>query len=170
MTTRIQTKFGTASLNKSGHYVIRSGKEGNHNKMLHRLIFEDFYQITLPRGLVVHHEDGNKTNNEIWNLIPMTKEEHISYHNRLREYSEKSKEKQSNTLSHRINKSGYYRVSKRVNTTLKQGFLWRYTYVQDGKRKEIASISLSKLKEKVVAKGLEWKILDKVKAMESDCY
>ena len=40
------TKFGRAYIGHHGYYVVTSKKEGNHNKLLHRLIFEDFYQKT----------------------------------------------------------------------------------------------------------------------------
>ena len=87
--TTIKTKYGNANLNEWGYYKITSRKEGNHNKLLHRLIFEDFYNIKLdeefPEGIHIHHIDGEKTNNEIWNLEPISETEHMSLH--------KSKEK-----------------------------------------------------------------------------
>ena len=67
MITKIQTKFGTAKLRDDGYWDIVTVKEGNFKKLLHRLIFEDFYQITLPKDWIIHHEDGDKSNNEIWN-------------------------------------------------------------------------------------------------------
>lgn len=76
----VKTKFGNARLDSYGYYRITSKKEGNHMKLLHRLIFEDFYNIQLPEGIVIHHDDENKTNNEIWNLIPMSAQEHMSLH------------------------------------------------------------------------------------------
>ena len=78
--TSIKTKFGTARIDKKGYYYISSRKEGNNSKFLHRLIFEDFYQIKLPKNIHIHHDDGNKLNNNIWNLIPMTKGEHTFVH------------------------------------------------------------------------------------------
>lgn len=39
----LNTKFGRAKINTKGYYRIITSKEGNHNKYLHRLIFEDFY-------------------------------------------------------------------------------------------------------------------------------
>lgn len=38
----LHTKFGTAKLDEY-YYRITSTKEDNHNKYLHRLIFENFY-------------------------------------------------------------------------------------------------------------------------------
>lgn len=34
----LHTKFGTAKINKKGHYQITSRKEGNGGKLLHRLM------------------------------------------------------------------------------------------------------------------------------------
>lgn len=76
----IKTKFGTASV-YGDYYIITSKKEGNYRKRLHRLIIEDFYNILLPKDWVVHHDDGNKLNNEIWNLIPMPLGDHSTLHN-----------------------------------------------------------------------------------------
>ena len=75
----LNTKFGTAKLHKNGYYVISSGKEGNHSKPLHRLIFEDFYG-EIPEGCVIHHKDGNKTNNCILNLQILSHSNHNSLH------------------------------------------------------------------------------------------
>ena len=44
---KIKTKFGTATINSDGYYEISSVKEGNHDKILHRLIYEDFYNVKL---------------------------------------------------------------------------------------------------------------------------
>ncbi len=37
----------------------------------------------LKRGFVLHHKDGNHSNNDVANLEIMTRGEHASYHNRL---------------------------------------------------------------------------------------
>ena len=139
----MKTKFGDASLNK-GHYRIHSKKEGNYGKYLHRLIFEDFYQIKLPNNIAIHHEDGSPLNNEIWNLVPMTIAEHTAIH-----HSEKVMIKSENDV-------GYYRVTKQNCSECKQGFRWRYVYYDSKKEKAITSIHLNDLKEKVLAKGLPW--------------
>ena len=60
------------------------------------------------------------------------------------------------------NTSGYYRVCKHKDERHKQGFRWTYQYYEDGKRKELASVDLKKLEEKVKAKGLEWYKLEEV--------
>lgn len=91
----IETEFGKASLNNNGYYRVTSGKfEG---KLLHRLIFEDFYNIDLdeefPEGVVIHHLNEDKTCNEIWNLIPMIRSEHSGLHHTGMNHTEETKEK-----------------------------------------------------------------------------
>lgn len=84
----VTTKFGTAGISDEGYYRITSVKEGNLNKLLHRLVFEDFYQTEIPEDWIIHHEDGNKLNNEIWNLVPMTKSEHAAIHMKMENNSQ----------------------------------------------------------------------------------
>ena len=59
-------------------------------------------------------------------------------------------------ISKARNTSGYYRVYKRNEKGCKQGFIWRYEYHEDGRKKSISSVDIKKLEEKVRAKGLEW--------------
>lgn len=50
----LNTKWGLARLNKQrGYYQINS-KENRH-KYLHRLIWEDFYNCSIPKGYIIHH-------------------------------------------------------------------------------------------------------------------
>lgn len=60
-------------------------------------------------------------------------------------------------MSKARNTSGYLNVSKQLEPTCKQGFIWRYLYKENGKTKKIASVDLDKLKQKVLDKGLEWR-------------
>lgn len=191
--TIIQTKYGNARLNDWGYYTITTRKEGNHHKLLHRVIFEDFYNIKLdeefPEGIHIHHIDGNKTNNEIWNLEPIPESEHMSLHNskekhhfwgksRSDEIKEKirktmtgmkNSDKQNKKISQASNTTGFYRVIKRINKKYKQGFLWTYVYYEEGKKRQtfISSVDLLKLKQKVIKKGLEWVVIDEEKAKKT---
>ena len=89
---RINTEFGVARKDKRGYYRISSRKEGNKGKLLHRLIFEEFYKTKLPKNIVIHHNDGDPTNNNIWNLIPMRWEEHTFLHHKGREFSKEHRQ------------------------------------------------------------------------------
>ena len=199
----MKTKFGTAKI-ISGYYRIISKEEGNYYKALHRLIFEDFYQIKLPADIVIHHEDGNKLNNEIWNLVPMTTAEHNTIHHKGFHHSEETKQRISNSLkgeknpmygrhhseetkatlreknsganhvfygkkfkdSHKRkisasrNTTGYRNVCIQPCPSCKQKFRYKYSYYDEGKQKVIQSVSLEKLEERVISKGLPWEKLD----------
>ena len=159
MTTEsIQTKYGRANINEYGYYRINSSKEGNHLKLLHRLIFEDFYNIKLPSHIEIHHEDGNKLNNEIWNLVPMTKSEHIKLHIKKGDIPFYSKPQ---PLSHKQNISRAYTNTGvfRVSFDSKNGVMYAY-YGSENKRSWIRAVTLSHLKEKVLERGFEWVVLD----------
>lgn len=168
--TLIKTKFGSAKLNNKGYYMITSRVEGNNGKLLHRLIFEDFYHIDLntefPDGVVIHHEDMDKSNNNIWNLIPMPHEEHMRIHmignenpmcdGHLLDTCKK--------ISNAYTNTGLFRVYKYSDPTCKQGFIFRYSWFENNKRRVISRVNLLKLKELVLSKGLEWVVLDEEKA------
>jgi len=157
MTTTIKTKFGNARVNAYGYYAISSTKEGNRDKLLHRLIFEDFYNIKLPSDILIHHDDENKLNNEIWNLIPMTKKEHHVLHHKNKKIPEELVEKRCISR----NSTGYYRVLKQKDKTTSQGFIWRYSYHDNnGKKKRLSSVDINTLKEKVLSMGLPWSRLN----------
>jgi hypothetical protein len=184
MNGTISTKYGTAQISGYGYYRIVSGK--NAGKLLHRLIFEEFYNVTLPSDIIVHHIDGNKTNNEIWNLEPMTWAEHNTIHHIGMTHSDEFKQRmhdrmenennsmygehhslESNVqMSMKRNNTGIFRVKKRFHSDYKQGFAWVYRYYDNYKAKELSSVSIVTLKEKVLAKGLDWIVLDEEKAME----
>jgi len=183
MSTTIKTKYGNASVDEQGYYVIHSNEKGNRGKKLHRLIFEEFYNIKLPSDIDIHHEDGNRLNNEIWNLIPMPHGEHSSIHKcvHTEEFKQKLSEKMrgenhpqygtknsKETLIKRskaLNSTGYFRVMKIKRERTKQGFTWLYSYYdENGKRKRITNVSFKKLEEKVKSKGLEWYKLE-----ETEC-
>ena len=75
----IQTKYGIVGISENGYPRITSRKEGNKNKFLHRLIYEDEFG-EIPDNCCVHHIDGNKLNWNIKNLQCITKEFHDYLH------------------------------------------------------------------------------------------
>lgn len=158
MSDKFKSKFGNVSLNTHGYYNITSRKEGNHSKMLHRLIWEDFYGTSIPEGFVVHHKNGIKTDNCILNLQLLPKNEHNKLHNingdnfQGRLHSKDTKI----LMSKAKNTSGYFGVYK-LKGNYTQGFIWVYRCTDDKGNKHIfKSIDLDKLKEKVLSHGLLW--------------
>lgn len=73
----------------------------------------------------------------------------------------------SKTISHQRNTTGFYRVSKAYDKNFKKGFRWRYCYCENRRQRNINSINLSILKQKVLDKNLPWEILDEIKAKKS---
>lgn len=150
---KIKTKFGTATINCDGYYEISSVKEGNHDKILHRLIYEDFYNVKLPSNVHVHHHNRNKLDNCVFNLRALPAKDHASLHHTGLKLSLESRVKMSKSR----NTSNYYRVTREKDLTCKQGFIYNYQYYkEDGTRKKIKSVDINKLKEKVISKGLAW--------------
>lgn len=88
MEHEINTQFGTAKLNEStGYYRVSSLS----NAFLHHLVWIDHYNKPIPRSCVIHHINGNKSDNRIQNLICVPKKIHDSFHSRRR--SDKTKQK-----------------------------------------------------------------------------
>ena len=65
-------------LKLNGYYEITRGK--NKGRMLHAVIYEQFYNLKLDENDIVHHINGIRTDNDIRNLARMTKSEHCSLH------------------------------------------------------------------------------------------
>lgn len=148
---RVKTKLGNVYENNKGYYRL-SG-----NKLLHRKIWEDFYGQKIPDGYVVHHIDENPHNNNIKNLKLMSEEEHLKHHHKGKIVSDTAKE----NLSKAHNTIGYFRVNKKPCPRCKQGFIYRYQYIDElGNRKSITDINLRKLMLKVQGKKLPWKKLE----------
>lgn len=66
------------------------------------------------------------------------------------------------------NTTGFYNVHREKTPQRKKGFTLRYTYYdKKGKRKRISSVSIFKLKQKVLEKGLLWKITNETLARQT---
>jgi len=86
---------------------------------------------------------------------PWNKGQHLSNYTRLK-------------ISKKKNTTGFYCVTRDKDKRLKQGFRWIYQYYREhNKQKQIKSTNLLKLKDKVEAQGLPWKIIDEEKAKQS---
>ena len=56
-------------------HLYDNGKD--HYKAVHQVLGEVF--LDKPRGLDINHDDGNKLNNDLSNLIPATRSENIQH-------------------------------------------------------------------------------------------
>ncbi len=74
---KFETEWGTARLRKDGYYYISTKK--NNGALLHRLVYEKHYG-PIPKGFVVHHIDGDKSNFDISNLVLLSNSNHHSLH------------------------------------------------------------------------------------------
>ncbi|WP_405316184.1 HNH endonuclease [Methanobrevibacter sp.] len=157
MNTKIKTRFGTAMINADGYYEITSVKEGNKDKILHRLIYQDFHNILLPRNVHVHHKNNNKLDNCVLNLEAMAARDHARFHrcgsqlpiswmvNMSRARQKKSK-----------GSTKYFRVTKENDSSCKLGYIYIYQYYEEGRRRKIKAVDIKRLEEKVKSKGLVW--------------
>ena len=173
---KIHTVFGTATIRKDGYYGIVTNEKGNDKKLLHRLIYENFWRIKLPPEVIIHHKDHNKLNNCILNLEAMTRADHNKHHNSGENHPNFGKKASPELLkklsdSHKgivqkleskvrnsksKNTTGLFRVGKHKRPKLKQGFTWEYRYYENGKQLKIERVDLCDLKKEVESRGLEW--------------
>ena len=70
-------------------------------------------------------------------------------------------------MSYSKNSTGFFRVHKQNDNHCKKGFMYSYTYVEDGRQKPIVSVKIDELEKKVKSRGLPWKIIDEKKAIET---
>lgn len=62
-------------LNVHGYYEASDGEK------MHRRVWQNTYGAP-PEGCVIHHKDGDKTNNDLSNLEPMPWGEHSRHHHK----------------------------------------------------------------------------------------
>lgn len=72
-------KYGNGYITKQGYHLLFDGEK---YVPAHRMAFPD-----LPKDHVVHHIDGNKLNNRLSNLVPLTKQAHRELHGQLERMS-----------------------------------------------------------------------------------
>ena len=75
--------------------------------------------------------------------------------------------RQNLKLSMKRNSTSFYRVGKNTNYIYSKGYNWKYRYYVNKELKTIVSTDLKILKSKVLKSGLEWKVLDKSKAVKT---
>ena len=65
------------------------------------------------------------------------------------------------------NTTGFYRVGKNKSKKTSQGFVWVYTYKENGVKKTLSRTNFFKLKKAVKEKGLPWKIINESLARDT---
>lgn len=78
---------GSRVVTRQGYVLVRCPEHPNASKgrksayiFEHRLVMSNHLKRALEDGEVVHHKNGNKSDNRIENLILMTNEEHMRLH------------------------------------------------------------------------------------------
>lgn len=66
--------------NHSGGYLTCKIIAGGEHRLQHRVLYEQYYNCCLLPWIVLHHKDGNRKNNSIENLEPMTRPQHTKLH------------------------------------------------------------------------------------------
>lgn len=79
----------------------------------------------------------------------------VEFSDEAKELVLKHKETFDESSLERTNKTGFFRVTKRKTNT-KQGFTWAYSFKENNELFFVSSVSISKLKDKVLKKGWEW--------------
>lgn len=134
----IETEFGDAFLNEKGYYSLFYTYEP-----LHRVVYRK-YNGNIPQGYVIHHLDGDKTNNSPSNLIALTPNDHSRLH------KTSSNPETSRKISYNTNTTGYRNVTMQKDKRTPQGFFYCYQYYNNGKKKRCSALSISKLEQKVM--------------------
>ena len=145
----IETEFGDAFLNDRGYYTLFYTYEP-----LHRVMYTK-YNKKIPQGYVIHHLDGDKTNNNPSNLIALTPNDHSRLH------KTSSNPATARKISYNTNTTGYRNVTIQKDARTPQGFFYCYQYYDDGKKKRCSALSIPKLEQKVMrlneqGKHLPW--------------
>lgn len=111
---------------------------------------ENYKVISLSSTNLLELEKKVLNSGFVWKIIDKKLAENSLKENKL------NLEKYGNSK----NKTGINRVYKDFNKKSRQGFYWVYSYTINKKKKSISAVNLLKLKEKVIKKGLTWKIVD----------
>ena len=140
-------KFNRVLQNDPERYEIHILKECAEDEL-------DYWEITLialynPKH---NHDNGGNVRRGIDN------------HMYGKHHSMESKLKMSSSSN---NKTGFFRVSKCKDKKYKQGFVYRYSYLEDGKRWDIRSNKIIALASKFKSKGLPWLILNETLARQT---
>ena len=103
------------AINENGYVQVSKQKGYKHCK-LHQYIWMTANGCDIPEGYDVHHIDGNKLNNSIYNLELKEKGEHIREHKIGKQRSEETKKKIS---EHKIGTHHSEETKKKISESHK---------------------------------------------------
>ncbi len=98
------------------------GKDKNGKRIFideHRKIMEEYLGRKLSRYEVVHHKDGNKSNNKIENLMVMSLSEHSKMHQTGIKRSEETRKRLSDSHKNKIKSNRKKAKQDIINIVLK---------------------------------------------------
>lgn len=98
------------------------GKNEKGNRIFqdeHRCVMEKYLKRKLKDNEVVHHINGDKSDNRIENLQVMTLSEHSSLHQKIRPVKEETKIKLSKVFKHRPSRNRIKQKQDIINIVLK---------------------------------------------------
>lgn len=74
-------EIGYVSIRKDNNGAMRRHiKVGYNSWVLYAVWLFETFKGEIPKGMVVHHKDGNSLNDELPNLMLLTRKEHINIH------------------------------------------------------------------------------------------
>lgn len=145
----LRLKRNIGSINKDGYVKVQPPKGYKHCN-LHQFIWMVANQSDIPNGYDIHHIDGNKQNNSIYNLELVDSFTHNSEHKKGKHHSEETKKKMSKQVAqytldgelvkvwcstNECGRNGFSKghVSECCKGELKshKGFIWQYIEEKD---------------------------------------
>lgn len=87
-------------MGSNGYRKVRVGKihplaDSNGYAYEHRVVWCSWHFLAIPRGMVVHHKNGNKLDNRAENLELISRGQHNAHHNQERGRDEKGQFKKA---------------------------------------------------------------------------
>ncbi len=100
-------------------------------KREHHYVWESHGNSPVPRGYVLHHRDGDKTNNDYQNLQLLTRAEHAKLHGKGRAVTEETRQKMRAGAARRVSDPEHRRLlSERAKAQHAAGKLGRATWTE----------------------------------------
>jgi hypothetical protein len=104
---------------------------GGEWKREHHHVWESHGNAPVPRGYVLHHRDGDKTNNDYQNLQLLTRAEHAKLHGKGRTVTKETRQKMRAGAARRVSDPDHRRLlSERAKAQHAAGKLGRATWTE----------------------------------------